>query len=687
MARRVHSSGIPDDPALATDLSGGQQRGQHAITPCPAPTDGSAIASSVSALRRERADLEGRQSGAVGSITSDDGPVAEVGRLGDGEGRNTRSALSLACLSRIREVAEVRAGSITDGSEAESGKSQETSQENIDARLMHEVRDGQKYKPPAGVRGIEQSTTDALGSPSTQGGGGPDGHGEGWRPSTGAWESPPRGKVHLHLSVELQKKHAKRTRSALQFLSNGISRTGGSNHDPDRQPTEAAGEEAVAAFMNEQKLTPPATRAKSEGGKLGRETHRSNGGRPVTSPGALFAIRTGSCSQGEENAGQSCPASDTPPLSKCYSGPVVVPDEGVSTMAPTITLRLSYSSGPLKLKEQAVISARSKSGLMLTQRSTASLASARSATSARSNASSVGSECARKVIADRRRRRMDGIIHGIRRITEQDITGRGAISPSTHRALPPRSCSSLLRVQDQGAAGAAGFVHTDGNDNDDKEFVAAIAAGGSPREDACALVAGEGTTVFVSTRVRDALSRFDRFVHDDDDRGQSDHAGGMRTPTNPLEIRRRDIRTAAKQTAIRHNARYRRAQRFNLVTMKETQQRRQGAMVGLTGPSGERFGPYSLEDVLEFQAFASHLSAQGAEQMTLRGLMNNPGILGDPYAHALLQDLARARLFQWNQALSLEDLMQVWVRCRGSLLSRFPPPSGLSVFFSSSFSG
>lgn len=631
------------------------------MSPFPAPTDDSAVARSVSALRRERADLEGAAgaTGATGTTTSVDG-AGELGRLGERESQHTRSALSLACLSRIKEVPQVRPSSIRDSSEAESG-SQETSQETIDARLMHEVREEQNYQPPAGGKSSRPWTTEALGSSPT-GGGGAGGHGGEWWPSTGAWESPPRGTVHPHLSVELQNKHAKRTRSALQFLSSGISRTGGSDRHPDRQVTET-GEEAVAAFLNEQKRTPQATRAKPGSTKSGGEAHRSsidNGGRPLTCPAAGLAIRTG-CSQGEESADHSCSTRETA-LSKSYSAPTI-PDV-VTTMAPTMTLRLGYGS-PQKLKEQAVASARSKGGVMSTQRSTASLASARSAKSGRSNASSVGSECARRITADRRRRRMDGIIHGVRRITEQDNTTRDATIPSTHAR--PRSCSSLLRIHDQGA----GSFHDDDDDDVEKEFVAA--SGRVPREGA--RVAGEGAAVVVSTRVRDALSRFDRFVHDGDDRGQSDHAGGKRTPTSSLEIRRRDIRTAAKQTAIRHNARYRRAQRFNLVTMQETQQRRQGAMVGLTGPSGERFGPYSLEDVLEFQAFATHLSAQGAEHMTMRGLMNNPGIQGDPYAHALLQDLARAGLFKWNQALSFEDLMQVC--CGGGEISRVtpdPPP-------------
>lgn len=73
------------------------------------------------------------------------------------------------------------------------------------------------------------------------------------------------------------------------------------------------------------------------------------------------------------------------------------------------------------------------------------------------------------------------------------------------------------------------------------------------------------------------------------------------------------------------------------------------------------FSCFSLDDVLEFRVFANHLSLPGAEQLTVRGLVENADIQADPYSQALLQELTKSGVLQWNQALSLEDLMQACV--------------------------
>lgn len=67
----------------------------------------------------------------------------------------------------------------------------------------------------------------------------------------------------------------------------------------------------------------------------------------------------------------------------------------------------------------------------------------------------------------------------------------------------------------------------------------------------------------------------------------------------------------------------------------------------------------SLDDVLEFRVFANNLSSPGVEQLTVRGLAENTDIQADPYSQALLQELIKSGVLQWNQSLSLEDLMQV----------------------------
>lgn len=67
---------------------------------------------------------------------------------------------------------------------------------------------------------------------------------------------------------------------------------------------------------------------------------------------------------------------------------------------------------------------------------------------------------------------------------------------------------------------------------------------------------------------------------------------------------------------------------------------------------------FSLDDILEFRVFVNHLNLPGAEQLTVRGLVENADIQADPYSQALLQELTKSGVLQWNQALSLEDLMQ-----------------------------
>lgn len=67
----------------------------------------------------------------------------------------------------------------------------------------------------------------------------------------------------------------------------------------------------------------------------------------------------------------------------------------------------------------------------------------------------------------------------------------------------------------------------------------------------------------------------------------------------------------------------------------------------------------SLDDVLEFRVFANNLSLPGAEQLTVRSLAESADIQADPYSQALLQELIASGVLQWNQSLSLEDLMQV----------------------------
>lgn len=290
---------------------------------------------------------------------------------------------------------------------------------------------------------------------------------------------------------------------------------------------------------------------------------------------------------------------------------------------------------PLTLKPVLPLThTKSAASVLLTQRSAVTFASARSNRSNRSTVSNVSrpavstkAAIARRMAADRRRRRMDYILDGVRRIGERETAPTSPLLPlgGTH----DREKDPMAEKETTGGMGST-------------------AAWGR----------GDGTVV-ISTRVQEVLSGFGRSVNKDDDESL-DNDPNNQTAQKVKSMRRQlDARKAARQEAIRHNERYRRAQRYNLITLQETQQRRQEATVGLTGPSGERFGPYSLEDVLEFQVFANHLNVQGAEHVTVASLLENSDIQSDPYSHALLQELVRSRVLQWNQPLSLEDLMQV----------------------------
>lgn len=75
-------------------------------------------------------------------------------------------------------------------------------------------------------------------------------------------------------------------------------------------------------------------------------------------------------------------------------------------------------------------------------------------------------------------------------------------------------------------------------------------------------------------------------------------------------------------------------------------------------PCSYYFSCFSLDDVLEFRVFANSLGFPGAEQLTVRVLIENDDIQADPYSQALLQELTKSGVLQWNQALSLDDLMQ-----------------------------
>ncbi|CAN0550746.1 unnamed protein product, partial [Ectocarpus sp. 12 AP-2014] len=103
-------------------------------------------------------------------------------------------------------------------SDARSGSLQ-AAEEDIEERLLSEAQEGWKHQLRA-VAGQSRP-------PSAASRQGRHGYHHNARPSRGDSEPPlsPAQKVPPNLSAEQDRKHAKRTRSALQFLSDSITRT------------------------------------------------------------------------------------------------------------------------------------------------------------------------------------------------------------------------------------------------------------------------------------------------------------------------------------------------------------------------------------------------------------------------------------------------------------------------------
>lgn len=569
--------------ALNSSTSGIEDRDQypHLRT---ARCDGRAVSDKEPA--RENEEDEESQGGMPNPAGSHDNGSGKKARRKNYDGERpfrSRSTVSAACIARIKEVTEVRSShpescdvSVPDGA---------TAQQSIDARLMSEAREGWGYHLPG-----SSETPPTASSTGRKGAHFLDKYHSKRSPKRAGGNLIPPQRAPPNLSVEQERKHAKRTRSALDFLSNGITRSAGS-----LPPGGMALEGTIACVSREDR---PIRR------------------RPFTSPG----IRSERLTVSSENDAHMNLSNVCAGLSEATRGFCSKAElrHAASTMAPVTALRKGVARGistcDAELNARERDSARSGPPLS-THRSAMSLMSTRS------NAPN-SAEHARRMASSRRRRRMDSILRGVRGLVQSD-----------------EDCSR--------PSGVCGEMSQPVDDNRD-----------APRTGTVVARRGEvGVTVMISTRVCDVISKFDTFVNDEERYDELDTAGKT-GGKSPLHCRQRDIRIAARQAAIRHNERYRRAQRFNLVTLQETQQRRQEAMVGLTGPSADRFGPYSLDDVLEFQTFATHLGSHGVAQLTARELMQNPGIKADPYAQALLAELARSRVIRWEQVLSTEDLMQ-----------------------------
>lgn len=517
---------------------------------------------------------------------------------------HTRSALSALCLARISELTQGRVAEVAASSDTGSDSLHQTAEDGIEARLLSEAREGRKYQRRGVSAGLPSD--DNQEEPRAKRAGL---HHAAKPSSNAASEPPPAPKLPPNLTAERERKQARRTRSTLQFLSNSVNRA-------------SAGAGSMASFS-------PPTRSQSQKDLvLGpRVTERAQGGggvrsRPFTSPGSrtkspqrskLFA-RDDSATTLVESTGLS-PAAKLRHAVMVASPYLVMRLQGThdqgdgevkqadvgggwttgregaaedngSAGAPRKSERPEEGGGgatksavtklaamPLTHRSsapKAVVTQRSTANMLFTHRS-AALASARSNRSNKPRPSvarpavSTKAAVARRMAADRRLRRMDGILDGVRRLGQQEVGGsRHGVSRAD--GDPARRTATEEAATAAAAAGESGAAKTGDR--------------------------GAGTVV-VSARVREVLSRFGRSVDGGDDDQENADFNNQADQRARSMRRQLEARTAARQEAIRHNERYRKAQRYDLVTLQETQLRRQEAIVGLAGPSGERFGPYT----------------------------------------------------------------------------------------------
>lgn len=650
--RQPASSGIAGSSTLPADQRL-QAQSSPSSTPGKAPANGSDAfdrhcgANPVPGMDRPSPSTGDPASAALAGK----GEEAAAGERGSSR---ARSAVSVVCLSRINELTRVRVAEVSTSSDGGSDRLQ-TAADSIEERLLSEAREGRECERGAGAR---QSPASADGY--RQGRDKRHGQHQAVDPPNGAPPPPLPQKLPPNLSSERERKQAKRTRSTLQFLVNSINRTSGL----------AGSKPALSRSKPSRLQTPETVRGPQVTGRA-QGDWCSVSSRPFTSPGAQAKgsrQKDGSTARRESEATLAESTARLSPASKLRHAVVMV--------APYLAMQIEaankeFSPSPRegadakagKEKEAgdggregedagekggttllprgsvAPLTQRSTANVLLTQRSAVALASARSNRSIKSCLSqtrpAVSAKVAvgRRMAADRRRRRMENILDGVRRI--------GVVSPSPS---DPRA-DAQEQASDTEAEAAVG----------DRSAVGAAAAATGERG---------GGTIVISTRVREVLSRFERSENGGEDSDEDDELDHQTMHRVKSMRRQLDARTAARQEAIRHNERYRRAQRYDLITLQKTQLRRQEAMVGLTGPSGERFGPYTLDDVLEFRVFLNQLNSQGGEHLTVRALIENPDIQADPYSDALLQELTKSGVLRWNQPISLEDLMQV--RCYGS---------------------
>lgn len=623
--------------AAAPGDTPGQGRCTLSSHPGKAPNHGSELGMNFADSKRQCASPPAeRRVGAAPASPAGDAVgkgVEEKGGEVTPERRDCLQAqlsISALCLSRISELKQGgRVAEVAASSDTGSDNPLRTAEDGIEARLLSEAREGREYQR-TGVCARQvppQDNQEPLKDARTTG------YHHTAKPSSAASEPPAPLKLPPNLSAERERKQARRTRSTLQFLSNSVNRTSGaggsissfscssiksqSQNDAVKGPrvmTERT--QGGGARVRSRPFTSPGTRAKSPEKNRDRVLARDDSATTLIESTALspaaklrhavmvaapyLALRlegtsgkqmppsnhqgggegqqadAGGAGTGRGGAGgdERGGVGGTPQKTERAERGETTPPTTLAAAAP-----LTQKSSAPKM----VLTQRSTANLLFTQRSARTLLSARSNRSNKSCLSmttrpaavSTKAAVARRMAADRRLRRMDGILDGVRRLGQrQTAAAAGAQFSLTSRAADgDRARRGTTVVEEEEGGGTAG--------------------GTGPATSSGGLV-GAGTVV-VSARIREVLSRFERSVNgggdgEDDDDIEFNNRADQRAKNMRRQL---EARTAAREEAIRHNERYRRAQRYDLVTLQETQLRRQEAMVGLAGPSGERFGPYT----------------------------------------------------------------------------------------------
>ncbi|CAM9151762.1 unnamed protein product, partial [Discosporangium mesarthrocarpum] len=471
--------------------------------------------------------------------------------------------------------------------------------EAADKRLLEEIRGGENLdgNGTQPLRGIRDETAVCDGLGGLLGGA--EAKKEQLRE---AWEAVSKTRYSC-LGAEQERKRENRTRSTQSFLSEEISRVAGA-----QRPKTAA-------------------RCGGRGGSTG-EGKTPSGGRSGRSETSGHGRTLGSCAS-------------APILVRCRpasSQPSDVRRRGSD--GPTLTAVKDGGECPGREKTLTLTLTLRETRAPLLQRSTSKVSEMLSVPSARVTDRK---ESARpRTVSSGHRARIDRIIEDFR-----SIEGRSSGVSTTEPLLSP---TRETPCHVGGGIGPVGWAGREGVQKNGME--------GELRDGE----SEESSPKTPSKRLQGILTRFEQMVGDcrEGDKSSGASGGAGDTPGRSSKGGNDLHHSPTQQAAHKGDQRYRRARRYSLGTMNENLQRKQEAVVGLGGLSAGRFGPYGLDDVLEFRGFAAHFDMKGGvELVSVRTLMESAEEQEDMYTAALLKDLSKASVLRQHQTMPVEELMQL----------------------------